>query len=88
MRTILSFLIKCYRYAISPYLPRSCRYVPTCSEYALEALDKHGVVKGTWLSIRRVGRCHPFVTGGYDPVPESCCGGHSHHLTTHVSKES
>ena len=88
MRKIISFLIKCYRYAISPYLPRTCRYEPTCSAYALEALEKHGALKGTWLSIKRVGRCHPFVAGGYDPVPETRCDhrhSHAHHLTTHDS---
>lgn len=59
-----------YRLVISPWLPRSCRYTPTCSAYALEALDKHGAVKGGWLALRRILRCHPWGGRGYnDPVP-------------------
>ncbi len=67
---ILSGLIKVYRYAISPYLPANCRYYPTCSAYASEALQKHGPVKGSWLTVKRLGRCHPWGGQGYDPVPE------------------
>lgn len=55
--------------AISPFFPPSCRYTPTCSEYALEALTKYGAFKGTILSIKRIFRCHPYHKGGYDPVP-------------------
>ncbi|MDR2035821.1 MAG: membrane protein insertion efficiency factor YidD [Coriobacteriales bacterium] len=62
--------ITIYRHAISPLLPPSCRYVPTCSEYALIAFKRFGFLRGLWLSVKRVGRCHPFVPGGYDPVPE------------------
>jgi uncharacterized protein len=62
-------LIRVYRYAISPFLGRSCRYVPSCSEYAIEALRRHGSIRGLWLTIRRVGRCNPWHPGGYDPVP-------------------
>ncbi|MDO8932536.1 MAG: membrane protein insertion efficiency factor YidD [Rhodocyclaceae bacterium] len=62
-------LVKLYRYAISPMLGRSCRFDPSCSEYAIEALQRHGAVKGIWLAARRVGRCHPWHPGGYDPVP-------------------
>ncbi|MBK6677224.1 MAG: membrane protein insertion efficiency factor YidD [Rhodocyclaceae bacterium] len=54
---------------ISPLLGRSCRFHPSCSEYAIESLGRHGVVKGLWLSVRRVGCCHPWHPGGYDPVP-------------------
>ena len=62
-------LVKLYRYAISPMLGSNCRFDPPCSEYALEALQRHGACKGTWLATRRVGRCHPWHPGGYDPVP-------------------
>lgn len=66
---LLLALIRFYRGAISPYLPRSCRYTPTCSQYALEAVRKYGALKGGWLALRRILRCHPFHPGGYDPVP-------------------
>lgn len=62
-------LVKIYRYAISPMLGRSCRFDPSCSAYAIEALERHGVFKGAWLAARRIGRCHPWHPGGYDPVP-------------------
>jgi putative membrane protein insertion efficiency factor len=58
-----------YKYCISPFTPASCRYVPTCSEYAIQALKKHGVIKGIILSARRILRCHPWGGSGYDPVP-------------------
>lgn len=58
-----------YKLAISPYLPSTCIYQPTCSEYTAEAIETHGVVKGVWLGIKRIARCHPFTTGGLDPVP-------------------
>lgn len=69
MKTVLIALLRFYRYAISPLLGRSCRFHPTCSEYAIEAIQRHGALRGSWLSMRRVGRCHPFNPGGYDPVP-------------------
>lgn len=62
-------LIKFYRICISQYLPDSCRFTPTCSEYALEAFEKYGPLKGLWLTVRRLLRCHPFGGSGYDPVP-------------------
>jgi len=62
-------MVKFYRYAISPLKPPSCRFTPTCSEYAVEALKKHGPFKGLYLAIRRVLRCHPWGGHGYDPVP-------------------
>lgn len=61
--------IRAYRRFVSPALPPSCRYYPTCSAYAIEALERYGFARGTWLSARRVLRCHPFNPGGYDPVP-------------------
>jgi uncharacterized protein len=61
-------LLRAYKWAISPLLPPSCRYVPTCSEYAMEAVDRFGVLRGGWMACTRILRCHPFVRGGYDPV--------------------
>jgi len=58
-----------YKYAISPLTPASCRHVPTCSEYAVKAIKIHGALKGSWLAIKRLSRCHPWGTSGYDPVP-------------------
>ena len=63
------FLIKIYQNYISPFTPASCRYQPTCSSYTKEALQKHGLFKGGWLSIKRIFSCHPFGGSGYDPVP-------------------
>jgi len=70
MKTILIFLLRIYKKSISPYLPPSCRFTPTCSEYAMEALARFGFIKGTWLSLKRIGKCHPFHAGGADPVPK------------------
>ncbi len=61
--------IKAYQHYISPLTPPSCRYTPTCSQYAVDAVSRYGVVKGGWLSIKRLARCHPLHDGGYDPVP-------------------
>ena len=61
--------IRGYQRYISPLLPDVCIYIPTCSQYAVEAIEKYGVVKGCWLGVRRILRCHPFHAGGYDPVP-------------------
>lgn len=65
----LLFLLRGYKRAISPMFPPSCRYVPTCSEFAMEAVERHGALRGMGMAIRRVARCHPFVRGGFDPVP-------------------
>ena len=65
----LTFLVRGYQIAISPLFPASCRYYPTCSQYAVEALARHGAVKGSWLAAKRIARCHPWKPGGYDPVP-------------------
>ncbi len=62
-------LLRFYRGAISPWLPPACRFEPSCSRYALEAVERHGAGRGVWLALRRLARCHPFNPGGYDPVP-------------------
>lgn len=68
-RRLLAALIRVYQRLISPLLPPSCRFYPSCSQYALEAVTRHGVLKGSWLAARRLARCHPFHPGGFDPVP-------------------
>ncbi|WP_057746734.1 membrane protein insertion efficiency factor YidD [Liquorilactobacillus capillatus] len=70
MRSLLIMLVRGYQKFISPLFPPSCRYYPTCSHYMLEALKKHGALKGTLMGLARLLRCHPFVRGGYDPVPD------------------
>ena len=62
-------LVKFYQYCISPYTPPACRFTPTCSQYAVEALKKYGSIKGGWLTLKRLSRCHPWGGSGYDPVP-------------------
>jgi len=69
MKYLLIAPLRFYRYAISPLLGRNCRFYPTCSEYAIEAVERHGALRGGLLAAKRVGRCHPFNRGGYDPVP-------------------
>ena len=69
MKRVLLAVFRFYQRAISPLFPARCRYIPTCSEYAVEAVEKYGAAKGMWLGFRRVLRCHPFHRGGYDPVP-------------------
>ena len=77
MRVVARFMIRLYQVTLSPYLGRSCRFYPTCSNYALEAIELHGVWRGGWLTLRRLGRCHPFHPGGFDPPP-CAVHGHSH----------
>ncbi|WP_270170417.1 membrane protein insertion efficiency factor YidD [Paenibacillus sp. SYP-B4298] len=74
MRKTLQLPIHMYRKFISPLKPPTCRFYPSCSAYALEALEKHGAVRGTWLAVRRISKCHPFHPGGLDPVPEPSSG--------------
>lgn len=62
-------MIRLYQYAISPHTPPSCRFTPTCSQYAIEAISRHGALKGGWLALKRIARCHPWGGSGYDPVP-------------------
>jgi len=69
-RRVLAWPIRAYRYLLSPWLGSACRFEPTCSRYALGALDRHGALAGSWLAARRVLRCHPWCDGGVDPVPE------------------
>lgn len=69
MKSLLIVVIKAYQYAISPLLGAHCRFHPSCSAYAREALERHGVMNGAWLVVRRLARCHPWSPGGYDPVP-------------------
>lgn len=69
MRHVLILAVRGYQVALSPLLPAACRYYPSCSAYAIEALERHGALRGSWLAIRRISRCHPFRPGGYDPVP-------------------
>jgi uncharacterized protein len=82
MKLAMIWLIKGYRMFISPLFPPTCRFQPTCSMYAIDAIARFGAIKGSWLAVRRILRCHPFHPGGYDPVPEiagnekkscSCC---------------
>lgn len=69
MRRVFLLMIKLYQRVISPIFPPSCRFTPTCSNYGYEAVEKYGVLKGGWMAIKRIGRCHPLNKGGYDPVP-------------------
>lgn len=69
MKKVLLGLIRFYRKCISPYTPPSCRFTPTCSQYAIEAITKYGALRGGWMSLKRILRCNPFCPGGNDPVP-------------------
>ena len=69
MKTLFIALIRFYQRFISPLTPAACRFTPTCSQYTLEAIQKYGAIKGTWLGIKRICRCHPWGGSGYDPVP-------------------
>ena len=71
MQGFLTKLLRAYRYALSPFLGYNCRFHPSCSEYALGAIERHGALRGSWLAGYRLLRCHPWHPGGYDPVPEA-----------------
>jgi uncharacterized protein len=75
---LLVLLIRGYRFAISPLYGQVCRYHPTCSAYALEAVTEHGSLRGSWLAVRRIARCHPWAAGGVDPVPPRRTDHHGH----------
>jgi putative membrane protein insertion efficiency factor len=85
MKTLALWTLRTYKRWVSPLLPPSCRYVPTCSDYAIEAVERFGVLRGGIMATGRLLRCHPFVKGGYDPVPHEDCHQQPHHgavLTT------
>jgi putative membrane protein insertion efficiency factor len=82
LRLLVLLPIRFYQWVISPMLPAACRYQPTCSAYAVEAITRHGVLAGGWLTLRRLLHCHPWGGSGFDPVPP-ICGGHPH--TNHPS---
>jgi putative membrane protein insertion efficiency factor len=69
IRQLFILVVRGYQVSLGPLLPAACRYYPSCSAYAIEALERHGAWRGGWLALRRIGRCHPFRPGGYDPVP-------------------
>jgi len=71
IKLVVLHLLRAYKWLLSPLLPPACRYVPTCSEYAMEAAERHGVLRGGAMALWRVLRCHPFVQGGYDPVSQT-----------------
>jgi uncharacterized protein len=81
VRHLAALLIRIYQWTLSPLLGPRCRFYPSCSQYALEAIQRFGVLRGGWLALARLARCHPWHAGGFDPVPESACGmfrPHSH----------
>jgi uncharacterized protein len=77
MRYVLKYLIRGYQLAISPLLGPRCRFFPSCSQYGIEAIETYGALRGTWLTMKRISRCHPWHEGGFDPVPGRCMK-HSH----------
>jgi len=84
MRTLVLILIKAYRLVLSPWLGNHCRFTPSCSQYSITAIERFGLRRGGWLALRRIGSCHPWHSGGLDPVPERHC----HHSTPHSPKHT
>ena len=82
MKAVVLALLRFYKRWISPLLGTRCRFQPTCSVYAMDAVQRFGALRGSWLAIRRIGRCHPLHPGGYDPVPDAphACGGHKDNM--------
>ena len=76
-RHVVKMPIHLYRWTLKPYVGWNCRHLPTCSEYALEAVDRNGAWRGLWLTVSRLSRCHPWGSSGYDPVPDVCCERHT-----------
>jgi len=74
MRKVLIAGIKVYRFTLSPFIGQHCRFTPSCSQYATEAIEQYGSIKGSWMAAKRLSKCHPFHTGGWDPVPENNAG--------------
>lgn len=88
MRRSAVALIGLYKRLLSPWLPLACRFQPTCSEYAMEAIDRHGILRGVWLALRRLARCHPLGGHGYDPCPEPDSGSAGGCLSTPMNRRS
>jgi putative membrane protein insertion efficiency factor len=82
VQQLLVGLVRAYRFFLSPWLGSACRFEPTCSAYALQALQQHGAAAGSYLTLRRLARCHPWCAGGHDPVPEQFVGWLSRHSTS------
>jgi hypothetical protein len=87
LSAVARLLIRLYQWCVSPFMVPRCRYLPTCSDYAQEALVEHGPVAGAWLALKRIGRCHPWGGSGFDPVPEARHGGESaaSHAASHLN---
>ncbi|MDT8386756.1 MAG: membrane protein insertion efficiency factor YidD [Thiogranum sp.] len=84
MRTLVLILIKGYRLLVSPWLGNHCRFTPSCSQYAITAIERFGLLRGGWLALRRIGSCHPWHEGGVDPVPNAC----DHKMAKHLQKNN
>jgi putative membrane protein insertion efficiency factor len=82
LKSALLAIVRAYQRYLSPFIPASCRYYPTCSEYMLTAIEHHGAARGVWLGLKRIGRCHPLGGSGYDPVPGSTNNNHTAHTLT------
>jgi putative membrane protein insertion efficiency factor len=83
LRQLVLLPIRLYQWVVSPLLPPACRYQPTCSAYAIEAIGRHGLIAGGWMTLRRLLRCHPWGGSGFDPVPAPGLHHHTHHPSCH-----